>query len=103
MNIAVPSLKPLDSTPPSVLYFGSSASYISGIMDVDIQECFGTLLQKYGDAVLKEEPVKDPVREAKVPKLKGGKGTGRPHNAASQATQPRRGRQQRGSPPAHRW
>ena len=65
-----------------------------------IQECFGALLQKYGDAVLKEELGEDTTREAKAPKLKGGKGNGRPHNEASRDTQPRRGRQPNGSPPS---
>ena len=41
MSTAVPSPTPLGSIPPSVRYSGSSASCISGIMDVDIQECFG--------------------------------------------------------------
>ena len=55
---------------------------------------FGALLQKYGDAVLKEEPGEDTTREAKAPKLEGGKGSGRPHS------EPRRGQQPKGGPPA---
>ena len=66
---------------------------------MDIQECFRALLQKYGDAVLKEEPGKDTTREAKAPKLEGGKGNGRPHSEASRHT-PRPGRQPKGGPPA---
>ena len=42
-------------------------------MDVDIQECFGALLQKYGDAVLKEEPGKTPYEKPKPPNSRGAR------------------------------
>ena len=80
------------SIPLNALYSGSYVSCISGTMDVDTQE----LLQKYGDAVLKEEPGEDTT--TKAPKLEGGKGNGRPHNEASRHTQPRRSTAERQSP-----
>ena len=68
-------------------------------MDVDIQECFAALLPKY--AVLKEEPGEDTAREAKAPKLEGGKGNGRPRSEASRDAQPCRSRRPKASRTGH--